>query len=41
MRLVHVITGLDTGGAERMLLRLAERLHPGLEQHVIDRKSVV
>lgn len=35
MRLVHVITGLDTGGAERMLLRLAERLHPGLEQHVI------
>ncbi len=35
MRLAHIITGLDTGGAERMLLRLGERLHPDFEQSVI------
>lgn len=35
MRLAHIITGLDTGGAERMLLRLVERLHPEFEQSVI------
>ncbi len=35
MRLVHIITGLDTGGAEGMLLRLAQRLRPEFEQQVI------
>lgn len=35
MRIAHVITGLDTGGAEMMLCRLAQRLAPSAEQHVI------
>jgi glycosyltransferase involved in cell wall biosynthesis len=28
LRICHVITGFDTGGAERILLRTAQRLHP-------------
>jgi glycosyltransferase involved in cell wall biosynthesis len=39
MRLTHIITGLDTGGAEHMLLRLVERLHPVFEQSVISLTS--
>jgi glycosyltransferase involved in cell wall biosynthesis len=35
VRVVHIITGLDTGGAEMMLLRLLERLSPEFEQQVI------
>lgn len=35
MRVVHIITGLSTGGAEMMLLRLAEHLQGQMEQHVI------
>ena len=36
MKVVHVITGLDTGGAEAVLFRLATAGHtPGVEHHVI------
>lgn len=33
--ILHIITGLHTGGAETMLLRLVERLRVDFEQHVI------
>lgn len=35
MKIVHIITGLSTGGAEMMLLRLVERLRGEFHQHVI------
>ncbi len=35
LKIVHVITSLDTGGAEMMLLRLAERLQEHFQQQVI------
>jgi glycosyltransferase involved in cell wall biosynthesis len=34
-RIVFIITGLSTGGAETMLLKLLERLDPRFEAHVI------
>lgn len=34
-RIVHIITGLSTGGAEMMLLRLVEQLRGEFEQQVI------
>lgn len=33
--ILHIITGLHTGGAETMLLRLVEQLRVDFEQHVI------
>lgn len=35
MRLTHIITSTDTGGAEAMLLKLAAALAPGFDQQVI------
>lgn len=35
MRVAHIITGLSTGGAELMLLRLVERLRGDFEQTVV------
>lgn len=35
IRVVHIITGLSTGGAEMMLLRLVEKLQGRFDQHVI------
>ncbi|MFM9912807.1 MAG: glycosyltransferase [Methylophilaceae bacterium] len=35
IRIIHIITSLDTGGAEMMLLRLAERLQEHFDQQVI------
>lgn len=35
MRIIHVITGLDTGGAESSLHRLLSRIAPHFEPHVI------
>jgi glycosyltransferase involved in cell wall biosynthesis len=34
-RIVHIITGLDTGGAEMWLYRLISRLSPAYQSHVI------
>ncbi len=35
MKLIFIITGLNTGGAEMMLLKLLERLNPKYSPHVI------
>jgi len=35
MKVLHIITDLSTGGAEMMLLKLLERVSPGVESHVL------
>ena len=40
MRIVHVITGLDTGGAEMMLLKLIDQSHTSFEHFVISLTTI-
>jgi hypothetical protein len=35
MRVLHIITGLNQGGAETSLLRLLEQLHSDREPHAV------
>lgn len=40
MRIVFIVTGLDTGGAEMMLLKLVSRLLPEFQTHVFSLSDV-
>ncbi|MCZ7622154.1 MAG: hypothetical protein M5U24_06670 [Candidatus Kuenenia sp.] len=40
MKITFIITGLSTGGAETMLLKVLERLGPGFSPHVISLTNI-